>query len=239
MPPEPRTSTRNKRPTAVPSGSVAAAARLAATTAGQDSYLPEPPSGLQAGRSSPLNTLAGDSERQGTTGLGAAAAQESATPSVSAEIQQQTLASALAASIVSRPPESQVTLNEALARLARLEELDAERTQALEEERRGRELAEARVVVAWAQGLRDSLLYVEAVPAWQTMDKDRRDNLMAEFSRRVRGVPSVKALFYHGDKSNPDEAHSIYVEDWIFKNMMQVVMNDITYVLFDRLRRNI
>ena len=38
----------------------------------------------------------------------------------------------------------------------------------------------ARVVVAWAQGLRDSLLYVEAVPAWQTMDKDRRDNLMAE-----------------------------------------------------------
>ena len=118
MPPEPRTSTRNKRPTAVPSGSVAAAARLAASTsraaattttstttqdvadsaadtppngvartrkqtrrgqptadydlaatAGQDSYLPEPPSGLQAGRSSPLNTLAGDSERQGTTGL--------------------------------------------------------------------------------------------------------------------------------------------------------------------------
>ena len=35
-----------------------------------------------------------------------------------------------------------MTLNEALARLARLEELDAERTQALEEERRGRELAE-------------------------------------------------------------------------------------------------
>ncbi|KAJ9111245.1 hypothetical protein QFC22_006545 [Naganishia vaughanmartiniae] len=88
--------------------------------------------------------------------------------------------------------------------------------------------ANARMVIAWGQTHQLPTLRIEPVPCWQTMDDDRRGALMNEFEDRVRHKPSAKALFYYGDANIPDEGVSIYHEDWIFKDMMMTVMNDIT-----------
>ncbi|KAJ9094082.1 hypothetical protein QFC21_006183 [Naganishia friedmannii] len=87
----------------------------------------------------------------------------------------------------------------------------------------------ARIVVGWGQMETESTRRIETVPSWQSLSADiQRPMLMGEFRRRVCAKPSAKALFYRGDPFEPSGVSPIFEDDWIFKEMMKVVMNDIT-----------